>query len=100
MSCPRNESMNCPNDETLSSLESESLNCPESKNFIEYVIKVKDESSSVSEKHITYEPLLLSLDNTELENKVQEAYLKFYHKGAEGKESPEITIRAKMVWQS
>lgn len=72
----------------------------DSKCFIEYVIKVKDETSSLSEKHITYEPLLLSLDNEELEKKVQDTYLKFYSKGAEGKESPEITIRAKMVWQS
>lgn len=70
-----------------------------SKCFTEYVIKVKDETSSLSEKHITYEPLLLSLDNADLASKVQSVYHKF-NKGQEGQESPEITIRAKMVWQT
>lgn len=69
------------------------IQCP-----TEYTIKVKDDTSSLSEKHITYEPLILAIDNAELASKVSEVYKKF-NKGLEWQESPEITIRAKMVWQ-
>lgn len=67
--------------------------------MIEYNIKVKDEKSSLVEKHHTYEPLHLSLDNKDLASRVSDVYHKF-SKGQESTESPEITIRAKMIWQS
>lgn len=68
--------------------------------FTEYVIKVKDDSSSVTERHFTHGDLRLSYDNSDLANRVQDAYFKFLKgKPSESAESPEITVRAKMVWQ-
>jgi hypothetical protein len=71
-----------------------------SKVFTEYTIKVKDEKSSLSEKHHTYEPLWLSVDNKELASQVQDVYFKFSSKGSEGQDAPRIEIRAKIIWQS
>jgi hypothetical protein len=67
--------------------------------YIEYTIKIKDEKSSLSEKHISYEPLLLSKDNEELAAKIHALFEKF-RADNDSEESPEITIPSKMVWQS
>lgn len=74
------------------------MTTPSAKDFTEYVIKIKDETKSLSEKHITYEPFLLSKGNQELSEQVNDLWSKF-DTDIEKKESPEITVRAKMVWQ-
>ena len=66
--------------------------------MIEYTIKVKDESSTLSEKDIAYDAFRLSKDNAFLENRVKEAVARFLEKH-ESQEAPEVTITARMVWQ-
>jgi len=67
--------------------------------YIEYTIKIKDEKSTLSEKEFTYEPLLLSKDNEQLKQEVYGLEYRFKSDNP-GQESPEITVTAKMVWQS
>lgn len=67
--------------------------------FIEYVIKVKDEKTSLTEREVSYEPLLLSKTNEALLQRVSEVVKRFLEKSP-SEDSPEVTIRAKMVWQS
>lgn len=67
--------------------------------YIEYTIKIKDEKSTLSEKDISYDPLLLSKDNEKLALDVNAVAERFFADNDSG-ESPEITITAKMVWQS
>jgi hypothetical protein len=72
----------------------------QAKCFTVYAIKVKDEKSSFSEKHTSYEPLWLSPDNKDLASKVQDVYLKFSNKGSEGQDAPRIVVTAKLIWQA
>ena len=67
--------------------------------FIEYTIKVKDERNCLSEKEICYEPLLLAKEDENLRERV-EALVEKFMDHYPSQESPEVTIRAKMVWQS
>lgn len=67
--------------------------------YIEYTIKVKDEKNALSQKDISFEPLLLSKDNEELREKVNALAERFLADSESG-EAPEIIVTSKMVWQS
>jgi hypothetical protein len=67
--------------------------------YIEYTIKIKDEKSTLSEKEIIYEALLLSKDNEVLMQAIAQLMARFFA-DEESPEAPEITITAKMVYQS
>ena len=73
-----------------------------SSEYIEYIIKVKNESRTLSEKEISYEPILLSKSCEELSAKVDAVAQRFFAslEEEEKQESPEIVINFKMVWQS
>ena len=64
--------------------------------MIEYSITIKDENVKLTEKEISYEPLLLSRDNEQLVNRIQQAFNNF--KNTSGNESPDVIIKATMVW--
>jgi uncharacterized protein YabN with tetrapyrrole methylase and pyrophosphatase domain len=69
--------------------------------MIEYTIKIKDEKSSLSEKFISYDPLLLDSANIEIMEKVKVLFQKFKNQEESAEcEAPEVTIRANMVIQS
>jgi len=67
--------------------------------YIEYTIKIKDEKSSLSEKDISYEALLLCKENERLKSEVDNLVYRFKSDNP-SQESPGITVNAKMVWQS
>ncbi len=67
--------------------------------YIEYTIQVKDEKSSLSTKELSYDPILLSKENVLLKEEVAFLFEKFQETHL-GEESPEIIIKAKMVWQA
>jgi hypothetical protein len=73
-----------------------------SSEYIEYTIKVKNESSTLSEKDISYEPILLSKECDFLSEKVNAVAQRFFASisDEDKQESPEIVISLKMVWQS
>jgi hypothetical protein len=64
--------------------------------MIELSIKVKDEKSSLVEKHLVYETLILHRDDSFLRQCVSDAMDKF--KKDPESEAPDITIKIKMVW--
>ncbi len=66
--------------------------------FIEYTIKIKDESHSLSEKELSHVPITLSKDTLELAQKV-DALAKRFFDISESSEAPSIEIKFKMVWQ-
>ena len=70
--------------------------------YIQYKIKVSDEKSSITEKFLTYDPLLLTVHNEKLIVQVSDVYDKFVKdKSAEElQDSPAIVITAKLVWQT
>lgn len=68
------------------------------KIFTEYVIKVKDEKTSLTERDFSYEPLLLSRDNEMLIQKISAVVEKFLENNPT-QEAPEVTVRTKTVWQ-
>lgn len=69
-----------------------------SNEYIEYTIKIKDESSSLSERDISYEGLYLSKSNASLQQKVNEIAQRFFQQN-EPEESPSIIITAKFIWE-
>ena len=68
--------------------------------FIEYTIKVRDDTKTLSEKFNTYDEMKLSLDNKTLMSQVQEVVVAHAHGTEELTESPEVTVTAKMIIQS
>lgn len=65
--------------------------------MIEYSIKIKDEANTVTVRDIEPSAFLLCKDNALLSEKIGEALIKFGFDLTN--DSPEITIKAKMVWQ-
>jgi hypothetical protein len=74
--------------------------------YIERTIKIKNESSTLSEKDICYEAFLLSKNDENLASRVNSVAQRFFaslnleEQQEEEPEAPEITITIKMVWQS
>lgn len=66
--------------------------------MIEFEIKIKDEKATLSEKDLTYDDLLLSKNNEELADKVSQLLRKYRENYPEADESPDIVIRAKLIW--
>jgi hypothetical protein len=66
--------------------------------MIELDIIVKDEKDKLIVKDTIYGPLVISLENSELRDRVEKALDKFgYDPNAE---SPSIVLKFKLVWQS
>jgi len=64
--------------------------------MIELSITIKDESRTYVDKDIIYDPLTFDRNNPEIIKRVKDAIQAF--PGPTDIESPDITIRAKMVW--
>lgn len=66
--------------------------------MIEYSITVKDESSSLVEKDISYKPINIAKDNDFLIERISSVVERFLEK-ANSQEAPKITLKFKMTWQ-
>lgn len=66
--------------------------------MIEFVIKIKDEKATLSEKDFTYEDFVMSRNNEELTNKVSQLLRKYRENYPEADESPTITVQSKLIW--
>ncbi len=64
--------------------------------MIELSIKIKDEKSSLTEKHLCYDALLISRESAQLHDLVKDALEKF--KQEPQAEAPDVTIKIKMIW--
>lgn len=65
--------------------------------MIELSITVKDEERTLTKKEVVYDVVILSQANEELLQKVQYVIDEF---GSDpNQEAPDVTIKAKMVWQ-
>lgn len=62
--------------------------------MIELAITIKDEHTTLTERHPIYDPILLAHASPELTKMVEEAIKKF----TGDKSSPDIIIKAKMTW--
>ena len=62
--------------------------------MIELAITIKDEHVTLTERHPVYDPIVLAHSSAELTKLVEEAIGKF----TGDKSSPDIIIKAKMIW--
>lgn len=67
--------------------------------MIEYEVRIKDEGCTLCQKEVIYTPLLLDRDNANLQDKIKEVFDKFKAAHPESSDSPEITFKAKILWQ-
>lgn len=69
--------------------------------FIEYSIKIKDESKTLVEKDFCYDSLFLHKENADLKRKVEEMIKKFDITDYDPTKLSDLSIevRAKLVWQ-
>jgi len=64
--------------------------------MIELDIKIKDEYTTLCEKELIFDPLLLDPESEILKKKVAAVMQKF--KAQEGASSPDVIIKAKLTW--
>ena len=66
--------------------------------MIEYEITIKGDTHRLSAKHISYEPLLASQENPDLEQQVNDLLDKFKQHDPGNEESPEVVIKFRLCW--
>ena len=65
--------------------------------MIEYSITIKTESETLTVKETSYDPIVLSGESDFWKAEIEKALLKFGFN--ESQESPEIVIKAKLIYQ-